>query len=124
MKVIDLLLQDKRVWDDNKTGYYYLQDGFLKYSPINNKASTVKCSYINLCLALREGEEYIESNHKYIIIYKDKLYLLKNKPIEDKLLSCKDMEFCSASCYECSLHSRDSFLQIDNDKVKFYDIEY
>ena len=61
MKVIELLMEGRKVWDINKKGYFVLNEDKtrLYYIDINTKRQ--KCyPTIKLSLALREGEVYKE----------------------------------------------------------------
>ena len=63
MKVIELLMQGHKVWDENKKGYYELglNSKRLYYVGIG-KYGRVSYPEIKLTLALREGEIYKEGD--------------------------------------------------------------
>ena len=74
MKVIELLLQDKKVWDKNKTGYYSLDGNVIIWKDVASKGAYIriwkdvfykdecirKLTSVDMNFLLEEGEEYIE----------------------------------------------------------------
>ena len=74
MKVIELLLQDKKVWDKNKMGYYSLDGNVIIWKDVVSKGSYIriwkdvfykdecirKLTSVDMNFLLEEGEEYVE----------------------------------------------------------------
>ena len=61
MKVIELLLQDKKVWDKNKTGYYSLDGNVIIWKDVFYKDECIrKLTLVDMNFLLEEGEEYVE----------------------------------------------------------------
>lgn len=97
MKVIELLLQGKKVWNRKHTGYYEL--GKRDNDPVlihkDKETDEVINEYnniINLDVALREGEEYTKPKVKYIVTYKDCMMALRNEP--SQVIECIDIDQC------------------------------
>ena len=74
MKVIELLLQDKKVWDKNKMGYYSLDGNVIIWKDVVSKGAYIriwkdvfykdeyirKLTSVDMNFLLEEGEEYVE----------------------------------------------------------------
>ena len=104
MKVIELLLQGKKVWDINKNGYYWLDENELMYTDINKKTEYIRNVFPNFLF--REGEEYEKLKIKYFWSFKGELFELYKSP--SFTIGCNDVRGCDKRiCKFCPLHNED-----------------
>ena len=127
MKVIELLLQGKKVWDKKHTGYYELDKRdnkpFLVYKDKETNKVINKYYSIGLDIALREGEEYTEPKVKYIVTYKDYMIALKYEP--SQVMECIDVAQCIVrpdSCQDCPFNEMNGGVNLNDCKI--HKIEY
>ena len=127
MKVIELLLQGKKVWDKKHTGYYELDKRdnkpFLVYKDKETNKVINKYYSIGLDIALREGEEYTEPKVKYIVTYKDYMIALKYEP--SQVMECIDVDQCIIrpnNCKDCPFNEMNGGVNLNDCKI--HKIEY
>ena len=105
MKVIELLLQGKKVWHINKNGYYWIDENSIIYTDINTKESEYLRSVFTKFL-FREGEEYKELKIKYFWSFEGELFELYKEP--SFTIGCNDVRGCDKRiCTFCPLHDKD-----------------
>ena len=127
MKVIELLLQGKKVWDKKHTRYYELDKRdnkpFLVYKDKETNKVINKYYSIGLDIALREGEEYTEPKVKYIVTYKDYMIALKYEP--SQVMECIDVDQCIIrpnNCEDCPFNEMNGGVNLNDCKI--HKIEY
>ena len=119
MKVIELLLQGKKVWDINKNGYYWMDKDDMMYTNINTK-ETEHIMTINFLF--REGKEYTEDkNIKYFWSFKGCLFELYREP--SFTIGCNDIRGCNDRiCMYCPLHNRDG--RVGTNEGEIHKVKY
>ena len=128
MKVIELLLQGKKVWDKKHTGYYELDKRDNKPVLVYKDKETDKVinkfyNIISLDVALREGEEYTIPKVKYIVTYEGYMIALKYEP--SQVMECIDVAQCIVrpnSCYDCPFNEINGGANLNDCKI--HKIEY
>ena len=128
MKVIELLLQGKEVWDKKHTGYYELDKRDNKPVLVYKDKETDKVinkfyNIISLDVALREGEEYTKPKIKYIVTYKGYMMALRNNP--SQVIECINVDKCIIkpnNCKDCPFSSRNGGVNLNDCKI--HKIEY
>ena len=127
MKVIELLLQGKKVWDKKHTGYYELgkhdNNPVLVYKDKETDKVINKYYSIGLDIAFREGEEYTKPRAKYIVTYKGYMMALRNNP--SQVIECINVDKCIIkpnNCKDCPFSSRNGGVNLNDCKI--HKIEY
>lgn len=127
MKVIEMLLQGKKVWNRKHTGYYELNKRdnkpFLVYKDKETDKVIDKYYSIGLDIALRECEEYIKPKIKYIVTYKDYMIALKYEP--SQVMECIDIDQCIIrpdNCKDCPFNEINGGVNLNDCKI--HKIEY
>lgn len=123
MKVIELLLQGKKVWDEYKKGYYFLENDRLYYHGLN-KNGDISYEHIMMDLAMRKGEEYISKQEAYFISYNRELFRLESKYEKGDIITCGNINDCreDLDCDECVFGGHCN-VKLD-DRFEFHKIEY
>ena len=127
MKVIELLLQGKKVWDKKHTGYYELDKHdnmpFLAYKDKETDKVINKYYSIGLDIAFREGEEYTKPRAKYIVTYKGYMMALRNNP--SQVIECINVDKCIIkpnNCKDCPFNEMNGGVNLNDCKI--HKIEY
>ena len=115
MKVVELLLQGKKVWDINKRGYYWLDGDELMCTNINT-GETERLRNVFANFLFREGEEYKELKTKYFWSFEGVLFELYKAP--SFTIGCIDVKGCNERiCTCCPLHNDDGSVPTSSGEI-------